>query len=128
MKAGLSKYQIQLLKEGPHQLAQAWLLQAMHNDYKKMKGIKEPPSQESGYQTTMKDVDRQTDELLHSWKEPERRPHIVEEGVFGDEGWSIEITNPIVERGTSSTGTGMVTGSDASGLREDEGDKETTNS
>ena len=75
---------------------------------------------------TMKDVDRQTDELLHSWKEPERRPHIVEEGVFGDEGWSIEITNPIVERGTSSTGTGMVTGSDASGLREDEGDKETT--
>ena len=76
----------------------------------------------------MKDVDRQTDELLQSWKEPEREPHIVETGVFGDEGWSIEITNPIVERGTSSTGTGMVTGSDASGLREDEGDKETTNS
>jgi len=44
-----------LLKEGPHQLAQAWLLQAMHNDYKKMKGIKEPPSRESGYQTTMKE-------------------------------------------------------------------------
>ena len=75
---------------------------------------------------TMKDVDRQTDELLHSWKEPERRPHIVEEGVFGDEGWSIEITNPIVERGTSTTSTGMVTGSDASGLQEDEGDQGTT--
>ena len=55
MKAGLSKYQIQLLKEGPHQLAQAWLLQAMHNDYKKMKGIKEPRYRESGYQTTMKE-------------------------------------------------------------------------
>ena len=55
MKAGLSKYQIQLLKEGPHQLAQAWLLQAMHNDYKRMKGIKEPPYRESGYQTTMKE-------------------------------------------------------------------------
>ena len=40
MKAGLSKLQIRLLKEGPSQLAQAWLLQAMHNDYKKMKGIK----------------------------------------------------------------------------------------
>ena len=40
MKAGLSKLQIQLLTEGPHQLAQAWLLQAMHNDYNKMKGIK----------------------------------------------------------------------------------------
>ena len=58
---------------------------------------------------TMKDVDRQTDELLQSWKEPEREPLIVEEGVFGDEGWSIEISNPIVERGTSSTSTGMVT-------------------
>jgi len=43
------------LKEGPHQLAQAWLLQAMHNDYKKMKGIKEPPSRESGHQTSMKE-------------------------------------------------------------------------
>ena len=75
---------------------------------------------------TMKDVDRQTDELLHSWKEPERRPHIVETGVFGDEGWSIEISNPIVERGTSATSTGMVTGSDASGLQEDEGDQGTT--
>ena len=75
---------------------------------------------------TMKDVDRQTNELLHSWKEPERRPNIVEEGVFGDEGWSIEISNPIVERGTSATSTGMVTGSDASGLQEDEGDQGTT--
>ena len=75
---------------------------------------------------TMKDVDRQTDELLHSWKEPERRPNIVETGVFGDEGWSIEISNPIVERGTSATSTGMVTGSDASGLQEDEGDQGTT--
>ena len=54
-KAGLSKFQIQLLKEGPTQLAQAWLLQAMHNDYKKMMGIKEPPSRESGYQTTLKE-------------------------------------------------------------------------
>ena len=55
MKAGLSKLQIQLLNEGPNQLAQAWLLGAMHQDYKKMKGIKEPPSRESGYQTTMKE-------------------------------------------------------------------------
>ena len=75
---------------------------------------------------TMKDVDRQTDELLHSWKEPERRPNIVETGVFGDEGWSIEISNPIVERGTSSTSTGMVTPSDAQRLQEDEGDQGTT--
>ena len=75
---------------------------------------------------TMKDVDRQTDELFHSWKEPERRPHIVETGVFGDEGWSIEISNPIVEGRSSSTGTGMVTPSDAQRLQEDEGDQGTS--
>ena len=75
---------------------------------------------------TMKDVDRQTDELLHSWKEPERRPHIVETGVFGDEGWSIEISNPIVERRSSSTITGMVAPSDAQRLQEDEGDQGTS--
>jgi len=44
-----------LLEEGPHQLAQAWFLQAMHNEYKRMKGIKEPPYRESGYQTTLKE-------------------------------------------------------------------------
>jgi len=75
---------------------------------------------------TMKDVDRQTDELLQSWKEPERRPNIVETGVFGDEGWSIEISNPIVEGRSSSTSTGMVTPSDAQRLQEDEGDQGTS--
>ena len=75
---------------------------------------------------TMKDVDRQTDELLQSWKEPEREPHIVETGVFGDEGWSIEISNPIVEGRSSSTSTGMVTPSDAQRLQEDEGDQGTS--
>ena len=75
---------------------------------------------------TMKDVDRQTDELLQSWEEPERRPHIVETGVFGDEGWSIEISNPIVEGRSSSTSTGMVAPSDAQRLQEDEGDQGTS--
>jgi len=51
---------------------------------------------------------------------------VVESGVFGDEGWSIEISNPVVERGTSATSTGMVTPSDAQRLQEDEGDKGTT--
>ena len=75
---------------------------------------------------TMKDVDRQTDELLQSWKEPEREPHIVETGVFGDEGWSIEISNPIVEGRSSSTSTGMVAPSDAQRLQKDEGDQGTS--
>ena len=77
---------------------------------------------------TMKDVDRQTDELLQHWEttEPEQQPHIVEKGVFGHEGWSIEISNPIVERGSSPTSTGMVTPSDAQRLQEDEGDQGTS--
>ena len=75
---------------------------------------------------TMRDVDRQTDELLQHWEKPEPKPHIVETGVFGDEGWSIEISNPIVEGRSSSTSTGMVTPSDAQRLQEDEGDQGTS--
>ena len=73
---------------------------------------------------TMDDVDRQAVKILSDWEENDRQetPHIVETGVFGDEGWSIEITNPIVERGTSATSTGMVTPSDAQRLQQDEGD------
>ena len=48
---------------GSHQLAQAWFLQAMHNDYKRMKGIKEPPYRESGYQTTLKEWFQTYDEF-----------------------------------------------------------------
>ena len=48
----------------------------------------------------MDDVDRQVDKIQSQWEENEQqtRHNIVETGVFGDEGWSIEITNPIVER------------------------------
>ena len=76
---------------------------------------------------TMRDVDRQADAIKKIWEEDDRtEPTIVEEGVFGDEGWSIEISNPIVERGTSATSTGMVTPSDAQRLQEDEGDQRTS--
>ena len=73
---------------------------------------------------TMDNVDRQAEKIVSDWEENDRQetPHIVETGVFGDEGWSIEITNPIVERGTSATSTGMVTPSDAHRLQQDEGD------
>ena len=76
----------------------------------------------------MRDVDRQAEELKKHWEEHDEptTPHVVETGVFGDEGWSIEISNPVVEGGTSSTSTGMVTPSDAQRLQEDEGDKGTT--
>ena len=77
---------------------------------------------------TMAGVDLEVKKLHEQWEKDDKQftPHIVETGVFGDEGWSIEISNPIVERRTPSISTGMVTGSDASGLRKDEGDKETT--
>ena len=80
-------------------------------------------------ENTMRDVDSQAKQLLEEWDEQEGRqstPHIVETGVFGDEGWSIEISNPVVERGTPTISTGMVTPSDAQRLQEDEGDQGTT--
>ena len=79
-------------------------------------------------ENTMRSVDAQAEQLVKEWDQNERsnHRHIVETGVFGDEGWSLEISNPVVERRSEATSTGMVTGSDASGLRENEGDKETT--
>ena len=77
---------------------------------------------------TMRDIDKQSEQIKKIWEEQDvrREPIIVEEGVFGDEGWSIEITNPIVGGGPTSTSTGMVTPSDAQRLQEDEGDQGAT--
>ncbi len=36
------KYNRELLENGPKSLAQSWMMQAMHNDWKKKKGIKDP--------------------------------------------------------------------------------------
>ena len=76
----------------------------------------------------MADVDKDIDKIKSTWEENDREstPHIVETGVFGDEGWSLEITNPIVERRTDSTSTGMAPPSDAQRLQENEGDKGTS--
>ena len=73
---------------------------------------------------TMAGVDLEVKKLHEQWEEDDRQitPHRVETGVFGDEGWSIQISNPIVERGTDSTSTGMVAPSDAQRLQQDEGD------
>ena len=79
---------------------------------------------------TMAGVDLEVKKLHEQWDADDKQitPHTVETGVFGKEGWSIQISNPIVERRTEESESGMVTGSDASGLREDNGDKETSNS
>ena len=77
---------------------------------------------------TMRDIDKQSEQIKKIWEEQDVRnePIIVETGVFGDEGWSIEISNPVVEGGPSSTSTGMAPPSDAQRLQEDEGDQRTT--
>ena len=79
---------------------------------------------------TMAGVDLETKKLHELWEADDRQitPHTVETGVFGEEGWSIQISNPIVGGRTEESESGMVFGSDASGLREDDGDKETPNS
>ena len=76
----------------------------------------------------MADVDKDIESIKSTWEETDRQstPHIVETGVFGDEGWSIEISNTVVERGTPTISSGMVTPSDAQRLQEDEGDQGAT--
>ena len=72
----------------------------------------------------MRDIDKQTEQIKKIWEEQDdrREPIIVEKGVFGDEAWSIEISNPIVGGGSTSTGTSMVPPSDAQRIQENEGD------
>ena len=73
---------------------------------------------------TMAGVDLEVKKLHEQWDQDDKQitPHIVEKGILGDEGWSIEITNPIVGGGPTSIGTSMVSPSDAQRLQEDEGD------
>ena len=79
---------------------------------------------------TMAGVDLETKKLHELWEADDKQitPHTVETGVFAEEGWSIQISNPIVGGRTEESESGMVSGSDASGLREDDGDKKTSNS
>ena len=53
----LSKRQIELLEKGPNQLAQAWLLGAMHNDWKRIKGYEDnyPKENKGQYQSSLQE-------------------------------------------------------------------------
>ena len=79
---------------------------------------------------TMAGVDLETKKLHELWEADDKQitPHTVETGVFGEEGWSIQISNPIVGGRTEESESSMVSGSTAPRLREDDGDKETSNS
>ena len=47
-----SRYELDLLENGPKSLAQSWMMGALHNKWKKMKGYKdpEPPDCQSSLQ------------------------------------------------------------------------------
>ena len=51
-----SFFKLKLLEEGAKSLSQAWLLGALHNEWKKIKGIKEPDTENKGQlQSSMKE-------------------------------------------------------------------------
>ena len=56
-------------------------------------------------EATMRDVDRQAEQIKQQWDQEDAQPEptIVETGVFGEEGWSISISNPVVERRSEET-------------------------
>ena len=39
-----SRYELDLLENGPKSLSQSWMMGALHNKWKKMKGYKDPVS------------------------------------------------------------------------------------
>ena len=70
----------------------------------------------------MASVDKQAEAIVEQWEKEDElnRPkaEIVEEGLFGEEGWSISISNPVVERRSEETNGRMGSGSDEKGLGE----------
>ena len=43
-----NKRYLELLENGPKSLSQAWLLGALHNEWKRMKGYKDPDTENKG--------------------------------------------------------------------------------
>lgn len=72
----------------------------------------------------MASVDKQTEEILKEWEEDaakyyEQRANkaeILETGLFGEEGWSISISNPVVEGRSEETNGCVGDRSDEEGL------------
>lgn len=62
---------------------------------------------EGKIEMTMQSVDKQAEDIVKQWEEKDERnrpkAEIVEEGLFGEEGWSISISNPVVERRPEET-------------------------
>ena len=62
-----SKTQLELLENGPKQLSQAWILGAMYNKWKKMKGYDKLDPKENGgqLQSSMKEWEASVKKYQH---------------------------------------------------------------
>ena len=76
-------------------------------------------------QNTMREVDLQAANIVQDWENNDRtnHRHIMETGVFGDEGWSIQISNPAFEGGTKISVPKLDPRSNARTVEKDEGDQ-----
>ena len=74
---------------------------------------------------TMREVDLQATNIVQEWENNDRTNHryIMERGVFGDEGWSIEISNRTFGERTEITIPKLDPRSDARQLEKDERDQ-----
>ena len=67
-------------------------------------------------------IDQEVKSIGKIWEEEDERnrikPEFVETGVFGEEGWSITLSNQSVDRGTKESESGMGTTSNENGLPE----------
>ena len=60
-----SKYELDLLENGPKSLSQSWMMGALHNKWKKMKGYKDPEPPDC--QSSMKEWE----ESIKKYRTPE---------------------------------------------------------
>ena len=76
-------------------------------------------------QNTMREVDLQASHIIQEWEKTDGRTNRIEleRGVFGDEGWSIQITNPAFGERTKISVPKLDTASDVQRLEEEERDK-----
>ena len=76
----------------------------------------------------MLNVDSQSQQLLKQWEENDRTQRKqsmvkrVETGTFGEPDWSIEISNPIIERRTQGSESSLDVGSTSSEVEGQQGD------
>ena len=76
-------------------------------------------------QNTMREVDLQASHIIQEWEKTDDRTNRIEleRGVFGDEGWSIEISNPAFGERTKISVPKLDPRSDARQLEKDERDQ-----